>query len=235
VYLRCASLVALGALSLTGCGGRSELTGAQRDASAGCFDPPSVVPDAGSLDLPFTPYETFQVRFHNHCAETIWPAWVRADGLDQTVPDPTLWAPVLAGEERAVTIYYIVFAGIELWGRTGCRFDAQGKGACDTGDCAGFVCFTQGDRLPLKATVYDSEYGFLAGGYNLPISVETPGCATQACAFDLATCPGASRVTGACGGVACTGMCQAGAPSSCCHPTSNGCFKEGDVDFTFCP
>jgi hypothetical protein len=199
-----------------------------------------VVPDAGSLELqPGTPYSTFQVRFHNHCAETIWPAWDRTGGLDQTVPDPTLWAPLSAGEDRADTIHYKVFTESAFWGRTKCGFDAQGKGSCETGDCGGFVCWAKGSiplhQYPSNATIYAFEFGFVPDGYNVPLAVATPGCPTRECSFDLSTCPAAMRTTGACGGSACTAMCPSAASSTCCHQYANGCFDGGDVDFTFCP
>jgi hypothetical protein len=199
-----------------------------------------VVPDAGSLELrPNSPYTTFQVRFHNRCPETIWPAWDRTGGLDQTVPDPTLWAPLAAGEDRAATIHTIVTTEIALWGRTRCRFDARGSGSCETGDCGGFVCWAPTHaplhQFPSNATIYDFEVGFVAGGYNVPIDVETPGCPSHECALDLSTCPAASRVTGACGVVGCDTLCGSASSSTCCHPYSNGCFQGGDIDFTFCP
>jgi hypothetical protein len=178
------------------------------------------------------PYTTFQLTLHNQCTETIWPAWKRTGGLDQTAPDPSLWAPLSPGESHTVTVYYIVDLEIELWGRTRCSFDAQGQGACETGDCGAFACPIDFGGTPRDATIYDFGHGFDTG-YNVPMRVTTPGCDTKECSFDLAECPEASRVAGACGVAGCSAMCPS--TSACCHPYSNGCSSGSDVDLTFCP
>uniref|UniRef100_A0ACD5X2E7 Uncharacterized protein n=1 Tax=Avena sativa TaxID=4498 RepID=A0ACD5X2E7_AVESA len=35
------------------------------------------------------------------------------------------------------TMHFHVYGGGRIWGRTGCNFDADGRGHCETGDCAG--------------------------------------------------------------------------------------------------
>jgi Thaumatin family len=216
------------------CGGRTGLTetGTRAGPVSPCPEPATAVPDAGSLMLGQGPYTTFELTLRNQCAETIWPAWAHTGGLDQTVPDPSLWSPLSPGESRDVTIHYLVDLEIALWGRTRCRFDEQGQGACETGDCGGFVCQSALGDAPRDATTYDFGIGF-ATSYNLPMQVTTAGCEDQQCSFDLAACPDSSRVAGACGVAACSDVCPAA--SGCCHPTSNGCSTHNDVDLTFCP
>src|SRR5262249_38523139 len=75
------------------CGGRSRLP----EPIPACPEPASAEPDPGSLVLEQGPYDTSQVTLHNQCEETIWPAWTRTGGLDGTVLDPSLWAPLSPG------------------------------------------------------------------------------------------------------------------------------------------
>lgn len=173
----------------------------------------------------------FQVVFRNHCAETVWPGFGRVDGLDQSKADPDISSPLEPGVTRSSTVHSVVLVGIALWGRTGCTFDAQGKGHCQTGDCGAAICPTVVNQLPFDATLYDFEYGFRSG-YNLPMSVDGTCCGVRECSSDLNSCPVDSRVFGETGVVACKAFCPNG--GACCH-YSNGCYGGGDVTVTFCP
>jgi Thaumatin family len=175
---------------------------------------------------------SFQVKFQNRCDQTIWPGFGRVDGLDQSVAAPELWSPIEPGADHAVTVQSIVFAGIALWPRTGCVFDAQGVGHCQTGDCGGAICPTVVNQLPLDATLYGFEYGY-ESGFNLPMSIDSACCGVRSCSSDLNDCPSGSRVQGAAGVVACKAFCPDG--GACCHTYSNGCYGGGDVVVTFCP
>lgn len=198
-----------------------------------CPEPASELPDAGSLELPpGAGYETFQVAFHNHCAETLWPAWGRSGGLDQTVADPALWAPMPAGDDRAVTMHFLAITEVAFWARTRCSFDEQGNGACETGDCGSFVCPDEVNQFPTDATIYDLHSGF-RGGYNVSMFVKTVGCSDRVCVFDLPDCPDDARTVGACGLVGCSQVCPSS--STCCHDFPNGCFFDTGVNITFCP
>lgn len=81
------------------------------------------------------------------------------------------------GLPRGDTLHYGATAGSSgrIWGRTGCTFDADGRGACETGDCAGeLVCklsgkppstlaeFTLGDTVDY----YDIS---VVDGFNVPM------------------------------------------------------------------
>jgi hypothetical protein len=210
------------------CGARSGLT----EPISSCPEPASAVPDPGSLTLECGAYETFQVTLHNQCAETIWPAWTRTGGFDLSVLDPSFWAPLSPGESHDVTIYYCGSREIALWGRTRCSFDEQGQGACETGDCGGFVCPIGVNNTPNDATTYNSQFGFHRH-YNVPMRVTKSGCEARQCSFDLDECSDASRVVGACGVASCSDVCPSA--SECCHMYANGCLLAGDIDLTFCP
>jgi hypothetical protein len=228
------------------CGGRSDLGGVAPSASSTCLEPPSAgvapsgsstcpeppsaVPHPGSLELPGSTYEIFQIAFHNRCAQTIWPAWVHSGGYDVSVTDPSFWAPIEAGQCHVTDMYHGSVVEVAFWGRTRCSFDDQGNGSCETGDCGQFVCATW--KQPPDATVYDTWYGF-AGGYNVPMAVETPGCDARDCRFELGECEEGARKEGACGVAACTAICPSSSP--CCHEYSNGCSMGADIDITFCP
>ena len=210
------------------CGAKSELP----EPVSSCPEPASAVPDPGSLMLGPEGYETAQLTLHNQCAETIWPAWTRTGGFDATVLDPSLWAPLSPGESHDVPVYYNSSREIGFWGRTRCSFDEQGQGACETGDCGGFVCPIVVNQTPNDATTYRSMSGFGAQ-YNVPMRVTTPGCEAQQCSFNLDECSDASRVVGACGIAGCREVCPSA--SACCHMYSNGCYFSGDINLTFCP
>lgn len=214
-------------LLVVACGGRSELV----ETISSCPDPDSAVPYPGSLMLGPGAYETLTVTLRNQCAQTIWPAWKRTGGLDASVPDPSLWAPILPEESREVTIYYLGPLEIALWGRTRCSFDEQGRGACETGDCGGFTCFH--GETPGDATTYDFFKRAFLGAYNVPLRKRAPGCDALECRFDLDGCADASRVAGACGVAACTNVCPSA--SGCCDMFADVCLLGGEVDFTFCP
>lgn len=220
------------------CGARSDA-----DPSAGaipvstCPEPESAVPPTESMEPPSSDLgPTFQVVLQNRCAETIWPAWGRTGGLDQTQADPAFWLPVGPGDQHAVTMAGIVTVEVAFWGRTRCVFDQQGNGSCETGDCGGFMCSGGISGLieePRDATVYDLGYGFLHD-YNVGMSVRTAGCDDKECQYDLGQCPESALTVTACGNAACTGVCPSSA-SSCCHEFSDGCFGGADITITFCP
>jgi hypothetical protein len=102
--------------------------------------------------------------------------------------------------------------GGRFWGRTGCSFDQNGQGQCQTGDCGNRLqCGGAGGQPP--ASLAELQLGgfgdqdfydvSLVDGYNLPISIapqagtfirQNPGspydCGTPGCSADLnLTCP----------------------------------------------
>jgi hypothetical protein len=220
---------------MVSCGGRTELPEKVpgKGYRASCPEPDTADPVAPPLMLSDgSSHHQFQVTLHNRCTDTIWPGMSRHGGLDQTEPDPSFWTSLWPDESRTVAFHFNSALEILLFGRTRCSFDDQGQGACETGDCGGFICSGSGNAARDATTLQfsDGEWGYL-GGYNVPMLLTSPGCEARQCSFDLDACPAASRVVGACGLTACLDVC-ASAPE-CCGLT--GCGVGADVEITFCP
>jgi hypothetical protein len=229
------------------CGGESTHRSSARatggkDSDSACADPSAVVPSVPPFEIPPSGQQpAYLVTFRNRCSRTVWPAWQSGGGLDYTVIDTELWLPLAAASEHTVTFYSVV-RDIAFWGRTGCDFDRQGSGACETGDCGGFVCPTGGFNLPENATVY-TLFGGFRGGYNLSLRVEGPACGEHECALDPGEC--STVIANACGEpIACTNLCE-GSSAPCCDrrgsecsmggPLAPGAASAGDLVITFCP
>ena len=69
------------------------------------------------------------ITFVNHTDETIWVA-----ATPGSLAGVTGWK-LPAGGSRSIRVsgHY----NARIWGRTGCHFNAQGRGHCQTGDCGG--------------------------------------------------------------------------------------------------
>jgi hypothetical protein len=138
-------IVACAFLALA-CGGKSRHdrndggAGASSAAADNCAEAESAAPNPGGIAAHATEGRpVYRVTLHNRCSLTVWPAWGRGGGLDNTVIDTLVWVAMPPSTDRSVSTYGSV-RDIGLWGRTGCRFDESGNGACETGDCGGFVC-----------------------------------------------------------------------------------------------
>lgn len=234
-----ASLALLVLAPVAGCGARTSITD-RGEAKGVCVDPRGDEPTASKPDVPANATK-LRVRLRNRCEQTIWPAFGRTGGLDQSVVDADLWTPLEPEEERNVALHVIAVEEVQFWGRTGCVFDAAGQGSCESGDCGHFTCFDDvcskfvcpfsvGDN-PLDATSFDLAHGFGTGA-NVAMSVEADGCDTASCALDLSTCPAASSSEGECGVAGCADTCPS--LSSCCLEQA-GCFAGKDLRITFCP
>ncbi|CAL5001093.1 unnamed protein product [Urochloa decumbens] len=173
---------------------------------------------------PATASSSFTIS--NYCSEPIWPGTLAGAGTPQLPttgfrldPGQTVRVPAPTG-----------WSG-RLWARTGCAFDAGGKGACQTGDCGGRMeCAGAGATPP--ATLFEVTLGKAAGdldyydvslvdGYNLPV-VAVPrsaaGCNATGCTADLnRSCPKELQVEQGGGTVACRSACEAfGQDQYCC-------------------
>ena len=203
-----------------------------------CEEPTSVVPDLPPFEAPpINALGAYHVTFHNHCAQTVWPASARSGGLENSVVDTQLWLPLLAASSRTITVYGGV-RELGFWGRTGCNFDQAGNGTCETGECGGFLCHAA-FGFPASATAFDLEGGF-QGGYNLGLHVEGGSCGDHECTANLDGCDDASLIENGCGRtIACSHICSA-SPACCVRP---GCDTGGvshgdsgdDLVVTFCP
>ncbi|KAJ1386135.1 Thaumatin family [Sesbania bispinosa] len=128
----------------------------------------------------------------NNCKETIWPGITRSDNLSGD-------GFTLKPGQSTVYTAAIGWSG-RIWGRTGCNFDNNGNGKCQTGGCATSLNCTGPGSPP--ATIADFTLGepdyydvSLVDGFNLPIVVKavngTGGnCSTVGCDGDLRqSCP----------------------------------------------
>ena len=91
---------------------------------------------AGAVRTPTVREGPRRVTFVNHMDETIWVG--ATPGNPPASLAVTGWK-LPAGEQVTITVPNR-WNG-RFWGRTGCHFDAAGKGGCQTGDCGGlFQC-----------------------------------------------------------------------------------------------
>lgn len=170
------------------------------------------------------------VTLANRLPQTVWVAatqsadhhiarsgWVLKPGQSASVAVPGDW-------------------GGRFWGRTGCSFDAAGKGSCQTGDCGvGLQC--QGSGAP-PATLAELALGAWGGmdfydvsmvdGSNLPMyinishtatkdPVSSGGCSSGGCTKPV-DCPAKMQVKAGGKAVACTTPCEAfGGDAYCCR------------------
>ncbi len=170
------------------------------------------------------------VTLVNQLSQTVWAAatrdsrhplaatgWVLAPGARVDVAVPNQWSG-------------------RFWGRTGCVFDAGGKGHCQTGDCAGGYQCTGSGATP--ATLAEWTFGAwngldfydvsLVDGANLPMwinivhgttkdPVSATGCVPAGCTKSV-TCPQPMQVSKGGAVVACTTACAAfGSDDYCCR------------------
>ncbi|WOL12298.1 pathogenesis-related protein 5-like isoform X2 [Canna indica] len=127
----------------------------------------------------------------NYCQTTIWPAILSGDNSNGD------GLALKAGQSVVFTLPD-GWKG-RIWGRTGCNFDLNGNGSCQTGSCGSSLkCSTSGKTPATLAefnlvpvNYYDVS---LVDGFNLPITV-TPvngqgNCTIVGCEKDLLdNCP----------------------------------------------
>src|SRR4051812_20007381 len=134
-----------------------------------------------------------------------------------------------AGSQKTISIP-TGSSALRFWGRTGCKFDANGNGTCETADCArGLYCNGAGGIPPatLAEFTLDAPVDFydvsLVDGYNLPMRIiPVPGtftlpagadkysCGVAGCTSDLnLTCPAELQVKNSSGQVvSCMSACM---------------------------
>lgn len=182
-----------------------------------------------------------EFSFENKCAETVWVGTLNGN--------PKYLLPEGGGFELAPGASHAFTLPTEwggrFWGRTGCVFDADGKGSCETADCGKAKCGGAGGKPPATLAEFQIA-GFggkdfydisLVDGYNLPMSV-TPvagtfvpsdpndpyDCGSPGCVADLnATCPVELQEKNAAGEVvACLSACEKfGTDEYCCKGANN--------------
>jgi hypothetical protein len=133
-----------------------------------------------------------QIKFTNACQKTIWVGALNA--ADYPLPEHGGWK-LDPGQSHTITLPDAW--GGRFWGRSGCVFDENGMGQCDSGDCGGRAeCNGNGGKPP--ATLVELTLaGFggkdfydvsLVDGYNLPMGVAPAGMFTKSDPADPYDC-----------------------------------------------
>ncbi|XAR50918.1 hypothetical protein NMG60_11005385 [Bertholletia excelsa] len=160
-----------------------------------------------------------QLILVNRCNESIWPGILGNSGL----PSPRDGGFHLRAAEEAVVNVPEKWSG-RVWARQGCRFNEDGKGSCDTGDCDGHLHCRGRAGVP-PATVIEMTLGStksplhfydvsLVDGFNVPLAMTAvgggTGCGVAACEVDLkGLCPAALVQTRGGKVVGCKSACLA--------------------------
>ncbi|KAF7063070.1 hypothetical protein CFC21_069602 [Triticum aestivum] len=152
----------------------------------------------------------------NKCSYTVWPAAIPVGGGTKLEPGQLSTIHPPAGTKSG-----------RIWARTGCKFDASGKGSCTTGDCGGVLACRAGGKPPASLAEYTLGTGSnadfydisLVDGFNVPMSFGPVGgsCRAVSCAADInAKCPSELKVDGGC-----MSACgKFGTAQYCCPPPS---------------
>jgi Thaumatin family len=157
-------------MSLAGAG---LLTAGLADAALRATPPVSVATATTRARTAGPPASPRTITLVNRTDVTIWPA-----AWPGSVTGRTGWR---LDPGTRVTITVAGDWNARLWGRTGCRFDAAGRGSCETGDCGGrFQCRGWG-AIPATLAEYDlGAYDHLdfydvsmVDGSNLPMYINT--------------------------------------------------------------
>lgn len=161
----------------------------------------------------------------NNCKETIWPGIIPGDNF-------TGGGVELKPRQSIVVQAPVGWSG-RIWGRTGCKFDKDGNGPCQTGDCGKtFKCKGAG-QTPASLTEFtlatlDFYDVSLVDGFNVPLSV-TPingkgNCSIVGCDSDLRkTCPSDLSVKSNGKVIACRSACDVfNTDEYCCRGAYGG-------------
>jgi hypothetical protein len=169
--------------------------------------------------------------FVNHVGQTIW----LASGEQTARPALTTSGWVLP-PGRTLTVRVPDHWNGRFWGRTGCVFDAAGRGHCESGDCDGrFQCPGYG-AIPASLAEFNlNSWGgmdfydvSLVDGSNLPMyinlvggttkdAVSAAGCSAAGCTRAV-TCPPALQVRAGGRTVGCESPCGVfGTDQYCCR------------------
>ncbi|KAF3773006.1 Osmotin-like protein [Nymphaea thermarum] len=171
--------------------------------------------------LPLSRSANFEIR--NQCSYTVWAAAVPGGG-QQLNPGQSWNLFVSPGTKMA-----------RVWARTGCNFDASGRGGCQTGDCGGVLACQAFGRPPNTLAEYAlnqfNNLDFfdisLIDGFNVPMAFNpvSGSCRGITCNADIVgQCPNELRVPGGCNN-ACTTFkqdqyCCTGSAANNCGPTN---------------
>ncbi|RZR71325.1 hypothetical protein BHM03_00004682 [Ensete ventricosum] len=147
----------------------------------------------------------------NECETTIWPGIIPGDSFNG--------GGFALKRGQSVVIKAPVGWSGRIWGRTGCNFDGNGNGSCETGSCGSSLKCTGSGETPATLAEFtlaalDFYDVSLVDGFNLPVVV-TPvnaqggNCSTAGCDDDLRrTCPSELAVRANRKTVACRSACD---------------------------
>lgn len=147
----------------------------------------------------FTYANAATILVRNNCPYTVWAAGVPAGGGKRLDRDQTWTIDAPPGTKQA-----------RVWGRTGCNFDASGKGKCQTGDCNGVLeCKSFGVPPNTLAEYALNQFGdkdffdiSLVDGFNVPMefSPTSNGCTRGiTCKAEInQQCPNELKAPGGC-------------------------------------
>ncbi|XP_057849232.2 pathogenesis-related thaumatin-like protein 3.3 [Cryptomeria japonica] len=173
---------------------------------------------------------TFEIT--NACPYTVWAA--NSSGGKQLDQGQTWTFDVAAGTTQG-----------RVWARTGCSFNASGRGSCQTGDCNGMLSCQGYGQMPATLAEYalnqymnlDFYDISLVDGFNVPLSMTPtsmdPNCKGRiACLSDInSQCPSDLKVTGGCKSTCdrynTSEYCCTGASENTCGPTDYSKFFKG--------
>lgn len=176
----------------------------------------------------------------NYCKETIWPGITHSENFSGD-------GFTLKPGQSAIYTAPAGWSG-RIWARTGCNFDKNGNGKCQTGACGTNINCTDPGSPP--ATIADFTLGepdyydvSLVDGFNLPIAIRavngTGNCSTAGCDEDLRqNCPPELAAKDNNKVIACRSACDAfntdeyccrgiyGSPATCLPSNYSKIFKQ---------
>ncbi|XP_048232340.1 pathogenesis-related thaumatin-like protein 3.5 isoform X2 [Ricinus communis] len=146
----------------------------------------------------------------NYCKETVWPGITPGENFNEG------GFPLKPGQ--SIVFNAPVGWSGRIWGRTGCNFDKNGNGTCQTGACGTSLKCSGAGQTPASLAEFtlaalDFYDVSLVDGFNLPISV-TPingngNCSVAGCNADLRTnCPSELSVKSKGKVIACRSACD---------------------------
>ncbi|XP_027915244.1 thaumatin-like protein 1 [Vigna unguiculata] len=156
------------------------------------------------------------VTITNKCKYTVWPAILSAAGSSSLA---TTGFVLVSGNSKTLPVPP-AWSG-QLWGRTLCFLDTNGKFSCVTGDCGTSTVECAGGNPKSPVTLVEFDFNgtghmnlydiSLVEGFNLPVRVASRGgnCSATDCSVDLnAVCPTEHKVIRNGEAVACKSTCQ---------------------------
>ncbi|XP_030475711.1 pathogenesis-related thaumatin-like protein 3.5 isoform X2 [Syzygium oleosum] len=146
----------------------------------------------------------------NNCKETVWPGLTNSESFN-------ISGFALKPGQSAVYTASATWSG-RIWGRTGCDFDKNGNGKCQTGGCGTSLNCTGPGTPPVSIaefTLGEPDYYdvSLVDGFNLPIVIKAlnakENCSNAGCDGDLrSNCPSDLTVKSDGKVIACNSACD---------------------------